>query len=108
MKYAHDRILQKARPLKLTEKLHKLACFQFPKYRLVRCFKLFFTTQAYVQGGKWKKLLIDWNEYQENTTSIGFQFHSPKLSIESCFILCWPIWKRSTVQATDNFQRRQP
>ena len=52
MKYAHDRILQKARPLKLTETLHELACFQFPKYRLGRCFKLFFTTQAYVQGGK--------------------------------------------------------
>ena len=27
-----------------------------------------FTTQAYVQGGEWKKLiLIDWNEYQEST-----------------------------------------
>ena len=27
-----------------------------------------------------KELLIDWNWYQENTTSIGFQFHSSKLS----------------------------
>ena len=66
-------------------------CFQFPKYRLVRCFKLFLLHQAYVQGCKWKKLLIDWNEYQENTTTIGFKFLSPKLSRESCFTLCWTI-----------------
>ena len=35
--------------------------------------------QAYVPNTKWKKLLIDWNEYQEKTTSIGFQFSSPEL-----------------------------
>ena len=34
-----------------------------------------------------KELLNDCNEYQENTTNIGFQFHSPKLSRESCFTL---------------------
>ena len=34
--------------------------------------------QAYLQGAKWKKLLIDWNKYQQNTTSTGFQFYSPK------------------------------
>ena len=32
-----------------------------------------------------KELLIDWNEYQENNTSFGFQFLSPKRTRESCF-----------------------
>ena len=41
--------------------------------------------KLYAQGAKWKKLLIDWNEIQENTTSIGFQFLRPKRSRESCF-----------------------
>ena len=37
-------------------------CFQFPKYRLVRCFETFLLLhQVYVQGGKWKKLLIEMN-----------------------------------------------
>ena len=40
-----------------------------------------------VQGTEWKKLLVDWNEYQENTTSIGFQFQSSKRSQESCHAL---------------------
>ena len=68
-------------------------CFQFPKYHPVRCFKPFFTTQAYVQGGEWKKLilwLIEMN-IKKTPSSIGFQFLSPKLSQESCFTLCWTI-----------------
>ena len=68
-------------------------CFQFPKYRTIRCIKLSFNTSnctilwklAYAQGGKWKKLLIYWNEYQEKNTTIGFKFLSPILSRESCF-----------------------
>ena len=55
-------------------------CFQFPKYRLVRCTKLSFYYMVYLQGGIWKKLLIDWNEYQENSTTISFKFFSPKPS----------------------------
>ena len=66
--------------------------FQFPKFRLVRCFTLCFTTQVYPQGAKWKKLLIDWNENQENTTSIDFQFHPPKLNRESCFTFSRLWW----------------
>ena len=59
-----------------------------------------------------KELLIDLNEYQENTTSIGLQFHSPTLSRESCFTLPFSYAglqkERSTKEATDNFQRRTP
>ena len=58
--------------------------FQFLKFCLVRCFTL---SVQVVQGTEWKKLLVDWNEYQENTASIGFQFHSTKLSRESCLAL---------------------
>ena len=47
--------------------------FQFPKVRLVFLHFLF-TTQAYAQGAKWKKLLIHWNENQEKTTSMAFSF----------------------------------
>ena len=70
-----------------------------------------YTTCAYAQGAKWKKLLIDLNKYQENTASIGFQFDRPKLNRESCFThslnygrLCTEL---STKQATDNFQSRE-
>ena len=85
--------------------------FQFPKFRLVRCFIL--STQIYVQSAKWKSYwLTDWNEYQESTTSIGFQFHWPKLSRERCFTLPFTyarLYKEhSTREATDNFQRRAP
>ena len=69
-----------------------------------------FTTCAYAQGTKWKKLLIDWNKYQENTASIGFQVDRPKLNRESFFThsinygrLCTEL---STKQAIDNFQSR--
>ena len=58
--------------------------FQFPKFRLVR-FLHFVLLHTYAQGAKWKKLLIDWIEYQENTSSTGFQFNRPELSRESCF-----------------------
>ena len=58
-----------------------------------------------------KKTTIDWNKYQENTASIGFQFDRPKLNRESCFThslnygrLCTEL---STKQATDNFQSRE-
>ena len=54
--------------------------------------------------------MIHCNENQEKTTNIGFQFHRPKLSGESCFThflnyggLCK---EHSTKQATDTFQRR--
>ena len=54
-----------------------------------------------------KELLIDWNEYQENTASIGFQFHSTKLNQESCFTLSFnyaELYKeRSTKKATSPF-----
>ena len=50
------------------------------------------------------------SENQEKTTSIGLQFHRPKVSRESCFThllnyggLCK---ERSTKQATDIFQRK--
>ena len=79
--------------------------FQFPKFCLVRCFTLLFTTQAYAQSAKWKKSLIHWNENQKKIATIGFQLHHPKLSRESCFThflnyreLCK---ESSTKQATD-------
>ena len=57
-----------------------------------------------VQGTEWKKLLVDWNEYQENTASIGFQFHGTKLSQESCLALLFDYAElyneRSTKKAT--------
>ena len=60
--------------------------FQFPKFRLaIGILPCPFTTQAYAQGAKWKKLLIHWNENQEKTASIAFRFLRPKLSRESCF-----------------------
>ena len=65
--------------------------FQFPKFRLVR-FLHFVLLHTYAQGAKWKKLLIDWNENQENTTSIDFQFHPPKLNRESCFTFSRLWW----------------
>ena len=41
---------------------------------------------------------------------MGFQFHRPKLSLESCFTLSLNYGglckERSAKQATDNFQRR--
>ena len=40
---------------------------------------------VYAHDPKWKKLLIHWNENQKKTTSIGFQFHRPKLSGDGCF-----------------------
>ena len=46
----------------------------------------------------------------ENTTSIGFPFHGPKLSRESCFTISFNnaglYNERSTKGTTDNFQRR--
>ena len=58
--------------------------FQFLKFCLVR--NLTLSVQV-VQGSEWKKLLVDWNEYQEKTATIGFQFHSIKLGRKSCFAL---------------------
>ena len=84
--------------------------FKFPKFPLVKCFILHFCCTALSQSAKWKKLLTVWNEYQESTTSIGFQFYRPKLSRESCFSLSLNysgLYKeRSTKKATDNFQCR--
>ena len=54
--------------------------------------------------------MIHWYENQEKTTSMGLQFHRPKLSGESCFThflnyggLCK---ERSTKQTKDTFQHR--
>ena len=92
MKYAQDRILQKALPLKLTKTLNASTfVFSFLNIVSLAVLNFLFTTQVYTQGGKWKKLMIEWNEYQENTTTIGFKFLGPKLSLESCFTLCWTI-----------------
>ena len=56
------------------------------------------------------KEATDSNKYQENTTSIGFQFYLPKLSRKSCFTLsinyAGLCKERSTKQSTDNFQPR--
>ena len=45
-----------------------------------------------LQDDKWKKLLIDWNEYQENTTSISFQFLSLNL-VEKGVLHCAGLYK---------------
>ena len=69
MKYAHNRILQKELPLKLSETMNALTFVSsFLNIIQLGVLNFLFTTQAYVQGGEWKKLiLIDWNEYQEST-----------------------------------------
>ena len=61
MKYAHDSILKRALPSKPTENTECIDLhFQFPKFRLVRCFTL--STQVYVQVAKWKSYwLIEMN-----------------------------------------------
>ena len=63
-------------------------------------FYTFFITQAFVQGAKCKKLLIDWNQYQKNIVSIGFQFCSRNLSLERSFTLfqIMPDYVKSTLQ----------
>ena len=88
MKYAHDSIVRKTLSLKLAE-ISNASIFvsSFLNFVQFGVSHFFYNTQVYVQGAKWKKLLIDWNEYQENTASIGFQFDSHKLSWESCFTL---------------------
>ena len=86
MQYAHDSTFFKKTYIEAhpnTESSNLL--FQFPKFRLARVLHIPFTTQGYAQGPKWKKLMIHWNEDQEKATSIGLQFHRPKLSDESCF-----------------------
>ena len=73
MKYAHDMLPEKTLPLKLTETLNAsifVSCFL--DFIQLDVLHFLFTSQAYVQGKKWKKLVTDSNEYQENTTSIGF------------------------------------
>ena len=69
--------------------------FQYPKFCLVRCFTL---SVQIVQGTEWKKQLLDWNEYQGNTASIGFQFHSTKLNWESCLGLLMLNYIMSALQ----------
>ena len=85
----------------------------FVKYRTITCIKLPFhyirpTCSAVNEGSYWFIEISRKLEYQENTDTIVFKFLSPKLSRESCFILWWTIYKRSTKQVTDNFQCRQP
>ena len=85
-------ILEKATLLKLTEQLNASTFVSsFLDIVLLGVLNFLFTTQAYVQGEKWKTLLIDWNEYQESNTTIGFQFHSRKLRRKICFTLYWTI-----------------
>ena len=69
MKHTHDRILQEVLPLKLNEIMNALTFVSsFLNIIQLGVLNFLFTTQAYVQGGEWNKLiLIDWNEYQENT-----------------------------------------
>ena len=69
MKYTHDRILQEVLPLKLNEIMNALTFVSsFLNIIQLGVLNFLFTTQAYVQGGEWNKLiLIDWNEYQEST-----------------------------------------
>ena len=106
MKYAYDFILEKA------ETLNSLNfVFNHLNFAYLSVLQFLVTSQTYAHSAKWKKLLIDWNECQENTTIIGFHFHSPKYSRESCFTLsfCYAgLYKeRSTKQTTANFQRRE-
>ena len=68
-------ILEKAPLLKLTEQLNAWTFVSiFLDIVLLGVLNFLFTTQAYVQGQKWKKLLTDWNEYQESTTTMAFSF----------------------------------
>ena len=69
MKYAHDRILQEALPLKLNETMNTLIFVSsFQNIIQLVVLNFLFTTQACVEDGEWKRLiLIDWNEYQEST-----------------------------------------
>ena len=59
-----------------------------------------------------QELVINLNEYLENTKRIDFQFHGPKLSWESCFSLSFNYTglhkECSTKEATDIIQRRAP
>ena len=53
MKYAHDRILQKALPLKLNETMNALTFVSsFLNIIQLGVLNFLFTTQAYVQGGE--------------------------------------------------------
>ena len=86
MKYAHDSTFKKELTLKLTETLNPSTFVSnFPNFIWLGVLHFLFTTQVYAQGAKWKKLLIHWNENQEKTTSISFQFQRLKLSRESYF-----------------------
>ena len=68
MGYAHKKIFQKTLPLKLTKSLNaSIFVSSFLNFFQLGVFHFLFTTMAYVQGSKWKKLPIDWNEYQDNT-----------------------------------------
>ena len=75
-----------------------------------------FAKQAHVQSAKRNKLLIDWNEYQENSARIGFQFHSPKLVWENWFNLSFncaglckdAVWnKQKVISNADHFNSIQ-
>ena len=73
MKYTHDRILQEVLPLKLNETMNALT-FVSSFLNIIQSgvLNFLFTTQAYVQGGQLKKLILDdWNEYQESTNKHG-------------------------------------
>ena len=111
MQYAHDSTFLKKLTLKLKQTLiPSTFVSSFLNFVLLGVLHFLFTTQGYVQSPKWKRLKIHWNENEEKTTSIGLQFHRPKLSGESCFThflnyggLCK---ERSTKLATDTFQSR--
>ena len=73
MKFAHNGILQEALPLKLNETMNALT-FVSSFLNIIQSgvLNFLFTTQAYVQGGQLKKLILDdWNEYQESTNKHG-------------------------------------
>ena len=59
MKYTHDRILQEALPLKLNETMNALTFVSsFLNIIQLGVLNFLFTTQANVQGGEWKKLIL--------------------------------------------------
>ena len=109
MRCVHQRIFLKPLPRKLTETLNaSIFVSSFLNFFYVGVF--LFTTMVYVQGAKWKKLLIDSNEYQGNTIGKYRLSVSEPQTRESCFALSLNYAglckEHSSKQATDNFQHR--
>ena len=68
LKYAHDTIFQKALALKLIETLNASSFVSsFLNFVLLVVLQFLSATLAYRQGTKWKKLLIDWNDFLQKS-----------------------------------------